>query len=166
MLYSPGRAWLRATALLGCQGAASGRPELLAPRTKPLCGETDGAWEPPPWGAGLYAPPLHSLPWEKELSEVKGGIAQPGCSDGEAQHLSPVSASFQEPRHPWQIQTLLWIPCAPNIHPSIPHPSSHSSLFLLPFNQAPSPYWASALCPHHLLCSEKVFKTVPARHWC
>lgn len=89
MLYSPGRAWLRATALLGCQGAASGRPELSAPRTKPLCGETDGAWEPPPWGAGLCVPPLHSVPWEKELSAVQGGnpegcTARPGCSSWEA----------------------------------------------------------------------------------
>lgn len=59
--------------LAGLPGAASGRPELLAPRTKPLCGETDGAWEPPPWGAGLCVPPLHSIPWEKKLSEVQGG---------------------------------------------------------------------------------------------
>lgn len=60
-------------ALLGCQGTASGRPELLAPRIKPLCGETDGAWEPPPWGAWLCVFLYTPIPWEKELSEVKGG---------------------------------------------------------------------------------------------
>lgn len=73
MLCSAGRTWLRAEALLSCQGAVSGRPRLSVPRTKPLCGETDGAWDPPPWEAGLSALPLLSIPWEKELSEAKSG---------------------------------------------------------------------------------------------
>lgn len=73
MLCSAGRTWLRAEALLSCQGAVSGRPRLSVPRTKPLYGETDGAWDPPPWEAGLSALPLRSIPWEKELSEAKSG---------------------------------------------------------------------------------------------
>lgn len=168
MLYSPGRAWLRATALLGCQGAASGRPELLVPRTKPLCGETDGAWEPPPWGAGLCVPPLHSVPWEKELSEVQGGnpegcTARPGCSGWEAQRLFPVSASSQEPR---QIRSLLWLPCASNIHPSI-QPS------VFPFVRLPSVLYprhlplTGPLLFGHTICSVlKVFKTVLSMRGC
>lgn len=115
MLCSAGRTWLRAEALLSCQGAVSGRPRLSVPRTKPLCGETDGAWDPPPWEAGLSVPPLRSIPWEKELSEAKSGNpvgAHPGRSGWGAQCLFPVLTISQGPRHPWQIPSLLWVPCA------------------------------------------------------
>lgn len=158
MLYSPGRAWLRATALLGCQGAASGRPELSAPRTKPLCGETDGAWEPPPWGAGLCVPPLHSVPWEKELSEVQGGnpegcTARPGCSSWEAS-LSCLSQFSGAQANPEPTVASLRTQHSSFVQPSVCLSVCPSSFHPLP--QAPPPHWASALWPHHLLCSEGV----------
>lgn len=88
-------------------------PRLSAPRTKPLCGGTDGAWEPPLRGPrGCLPLLLAQFPWGKELPQTErmGNESQVVQEErlqlqslaGELGETLPFSGPpSQGPGHPW-----------------------------------------------------------------
>lgn len=133
--------------------SASGSAQAL--RTKPLCGRTDGAREPPSSDRRAAACPSSSLSSPEGRSflrqrrwEMKVGLCRrrgwAGCScsgQSPAGELGRVCAcsgpSSQGPGHPWQVPSPLCGPSSlirssssvrPPIHPSV-RPSIHPSIY-------------------------------------